>query len=232
MNAWKLTSDKIGQMRPQITGCDVHLAITESHFYLYPHNQCDVLRSWAAGVADARVLNVHARNGDVVKIATLADFCGNRWTVNAVMVPAPRGQPYLMPVGRVMSLYRRHVGKKAVEVVSASADLDVTASRTGGRFFLHAVNINRTRAVRTRLQVRGMNLAGGRAYQIADDPAREIDETCPDLFAPVEKAVPATGEWTFPAASVTAMELTVRPAGGAGQDRREAPADRSPRSHP
>ena len=38
----------------------------------------------------ARLLNVHTRHGDVLKIATAADFCGNRWQVNAIMIPTPR----------------------------------------------------------------------------------------------------------------------------------------------
>jgi alpha-L-arabinofuranosidase len=208
MHAWKLTADKIAAMRQEIAGYDVGLAITESHFYLYPHNTCQVLRSWAAGVADARVLNVHERNGDVVKMATLADFCGNRWTVNAVMIAGQLS--YLMPVGRVMSLYRRHVGKQEVGLADVPADLDVTASRTGDTIFLHVVNVNRTEAVRVELAVEGMKIAGGKVFQIADDPRREIDETCADLFKPVELALPAGGEWTFPAASVSAVELEVK----------------------
>ena len=34
-----------------------------------------------------------------------------------------------------------------------------------------------------------------------------------DLFAPAEKKLPAVGRWTFPAASVTAVELKVSGAG-------------------
>ena len=42
-------------------------------------------------VANARLLNVHERHGDKLKIATLADFCGTRWQVNAIMIPVPGG---------------------------------------------------------------------------------------------------------------------------------------------
>ncbi len=230
MNAWRLTDDKLREKRQELADAGatgkVGLAITESHFYLYPHNQVDVLRSWAAGVANARVLNVHARNGDILKIATLADFAGNRWTVNAVMIAGPNS--YLMPVAKVMQLYRRHTGRKAVALLAVPDGLDVTASRTGGKLFLHVVNVNPTRCVRARLAVQGMKIARGRAFQIAEDPWREIDETCPDLFAPVELPVPpgrerlqgprragASGlgelQWSFPPASVTAMELPVQP---------------------
>ncbi len=211
MSAHAFAQQQIDRMREQVRGTGVLLAMTEGHFYLYPHNHCDVLRSWAAGVANARILNVHQRNGDLVKIATLADFCGNRWTVNAVMIPTPKGasRAFLMPVARVMSLYRRHIGRRALTVTAHPGGLDVVASRTGRKVFLHVVNTRRTRPVTARLRVAGRRLVGGQAFQIADDPTREIDDTCPGLFAPEPRAVPASGYWTFPAASVTAVELKV-----------------------
>lgn len=210
MSACKSCEARIRRMREETAGYPAALALTESHFALPGRNRCEVLSSWAAGVANARVLNVHARNGDVLKIATLADFCGTRWMNNAVMIPGRRA--YMMPVARVMALYRRHTGRRAATVRSAPEGLDVTASRTGKRVFLHVVNTKRTRAVRARLRVDGMRIVSARAFEIADDPTREIDETQPDLFAPRERHVPAGGNWTFPAASVTAVELRVEEA--------------------
>ena len=89
MNACKSTEANIADMREQIAGTKVLLAMTESHFALPGRNRCDVLGTWAAGVADARILNVHERNGDILKIATLADFCGTRWMNNAIIDPHP-----------------------------------------------------------------------------------------------------------------------------------------------
>jgi alpha-N-arabinofuranosidase len=219
MNARRSTQTRIRQMRDEIAGFDVSLALTESHFSLPGRNRCDVLATWAAGVANARVLNVHARNGDLLKIATLADFCGTRWMVNALMIPTPqhpRARTYLMPVARVMSLYRRHEGRHALDVTAAPGELDVTASRTGERIYLHAVNTGRTRAVRARLQVDGFEIVSGRAFEIAADPLAEIDQGSPDLLNPVERALRGTN-WTFPAASVTAIELHVQERSAANQ---------------
>ncbi len=108
----------------------IPLAMTECHFALPGRNRCEVLSTWAAGVANARLLNVHERHGDVLKIATLADFCGTRWQVNAIMIPTPGGKSYMMPVALVMALYRHHTGEQAVRVTKAPEALDVTASRT------------------------------------------------------------------------------------------------------
>lgn len=210
MNACKSTDARIQQMREEMSGHDMPLALTEGHFGLPGRNRCEVLSSWAAGVANARILNVHARNGDFVKIATLADFCGTRWMVSAIMIPVPYGRPYMMPVARVMALYRHHVGEKSVGITSSPGDLDVTASRTGNTVYLHAININRTQSVDANLQVEGMKIDSGRVFQIACDPTEEIDETRPDLFDPEEYALTDDASWQFPPASVTAIELDVR----------------------
>jgi hypothetical protein len=113
----------------------------------------------------------------------------------------------MMPVARVMALFRHYGGRKALRVHRAPRALDVTASRTGRRVYLHVANTSRTRPVTTRLKADGMRIAGGRVHEIADDPMREVDGLEPDVFAPVDKRLPASSVWTFPAASVSAVVL-------------------------
>jgi alpha-N-arabinofuranosidase len=211
MDAHELLAKRLQKMRSQIEGSGLSLAITEGHFALRGSNRGYALSTWAAAVANARLLNVQARNGDILEIATLADFCGNRWLVNAIMLHTPgyKSGAYLMPVARVMSLFCHHRGKKAIDVTSAPRDLDVTATRTGKHIFLHVVNTNRTRDVSVKLEIDGMKIKAGRVFEIAADPMTEIDETRPDIFDPKEKALPRGAGWTFAAASVTAIELTV-----------------------
>ena len=217
MKACKAQEGRIAEMRSQVSRYKIPIAMTECHFVLPGRNRCEVLSSWAAGVAYARVLNVHERNGDLLKIATLADFCGTRWQNNAVMIPVPAGRSFLMPVALAMRLYRRHGGKQAVKVLEAPGDLDVVASRTADRVFLHAVNTNRTKAVKSGLQIEGGVIAKGRARWYAFDPAMEIIEYRPEHTFPQESdlAMDTAGgrwTWTFPAASVSAVELTLKPA--------------------
>lgn len=209
MDAWKPHEAKIQTMREQVKGKGIPLALTECHFALRGPNRCEVLSSWAAGVAMARLLNVHTRHGDVLKIATAADFCGTRWQVNAILLPSSRdaGRAFMQPVARVMSLYRRHVGSQAVRVAKCPEGLDVTASREGSRFFLHVVNTNRDRAVDVRVRVDGLAGKGGKIFEIAADPTFEIRSTSPDSFAPSERALPEDGRWRVPPAAVSAVEL-------------------------
>jgi len=199
--------DAIRAVRDEVEDLDIPLALTECHFALPGRNRCEVLSTWAAGVADARMLNVHERHGDRLKIATLADFCGTRWQVNAVMIPVPGGRAYRMPVALVMSLYRHHVGERAVQVVETPGDLDVTASRSGDRLFLHVVNTNRVRSVSASIGVAGMRIDSGRVFTLVADPEAEVIETAPDVVALLESALPGSGPLSFPAASVSAVEL-------------------------
>lgn len=209
MNACRPHEAKIKRIVEETKGSDVPLAMTECHFSLPGRNRCEVLSTWAAGVANARLLNVHERYGERLKIATLADFCGTRWQVNAVMIPVPGGKAFMMPVARVMSLYRHHTGERAVEVQDSPDGLDVTASRTGDRIFIHAVNTKRTESVRARLAIGGNEIKSGKVFQLAGDPEDEVIQTNRDAIKHTEIKLPRTGQWVFAPASVSAIEVEI-----------------------
>ncbi len=208
MEAWKINDRKIREVRESRGEGHLPLAMTECHFAIPGRNRCDVLSTWAAGVSYARMLNNHQRHGDALKIATAADFCGTRWQVNAVMIPVPDGQACLMPVARVMRLFRHHVGSHAVGLAQTPEGLDVVASRRGQRLLMHVVNTNRTRSVRTQIAVADARLAGGRVFEIADDPMVEVSPlNSAEVMKTTEKPLPQDGVWEFPGASVSAVEV-------------------------
>jgi len=211
MNAYKPHETKIKGLYEQVKRYNMPLAMTECHFSLPGRNRCEVLSTWAAGVSYARLLNVHERYGDILKIATAADFCGTRWQVNAIMIPVPlrRGKAFMMPVAHVMSLYRKHTGEKYVKVIKVPDGLDITASRTGNRIFLHVVNTKRMQSVGTELVIDRMTIKSGLVFEIATDPEFEVIKSHPNVIAAKEKEFPKDGLWTFPAASVSAIELEV-----------------------
>jgi alpha-L-arabinofuranosidase len=210
MESHKVHDAAIQAVRDEVEDLGIPLAMTECHFALPGRNRCDVLSSWAAGVANARMLNVNERHGDKLKIATAADFCGTRWQVNAVMIPVPGGKSFMMPVALVMSLYRHHTGEKAVRVLDAPSDLDVTASRTRDRFYFHVINTHRKRDIETQLDISGSQIASGRVFTLVADPEAEVIETDPDAVALKESSLPVDGTWTFPAASVSAVEVETK----------------------
>ncbi|MFB3829327.1 MAG: alpha-L-arabinofuranosidase [Bryobacteraceae bacterium] len=185
------------------------LAITEGHLGLFRSSM--LTHEWLCGVYQARVFNTYQRNGDLIRISTNADFEGTRWASNAVMISG--GQVYMMPVASVMRLFKRVNGEQGVAVKSCPADLDIAASRTGEKVYLHVANMNYHRPVEASFAVSGMAVTGGRVFEIApEDPLECVYEGAPGVFAPVEKALPAAAvpKWSFPPRSVSAVELEVK----------------------
>ena len=209
MNAYKVHEQTINRMREQVAPYYVPLAMTECHFAVSGRNRCEVLSSWAAGCCYARIANLHERNGDLLKIATMADFCGTRWQVNAVMIPVPGGRPFLMPVAKVMALYRKYSGKEFLKTVSASKVLDVTGSRTGNTYYLHIVNTSRSQAVPVEFRIDGKVISSAKAFEIAEDPTYEILKDENDRMQTKTKEVTIGKSYTVPPASVTAVQLTI-----------------------
>jgi alpha-L-arabinofuranosidase len=126
------------------------------------------------------------------------------------MIPVPRGKSYMMPVAIVMSIYRHHTGNKAVDVSNAPDGLDVTASRSSDRIYLHVVNTNRERSITAKLAINGMKIRTGRIFELAANPEFEVIQTQSDRIVPVKKNLPKNDLWTFPPASVSAVELDIQ----------------------
>jgi len=209
MDAYKIHKNKINGMREAIGSNNIPLALTECHYSISGRNRCEVLSSWAAGVSYARMMNLHERNGDLLKIATLADFCGTRWQVNAIMIPVPSGTSFMMPVAKIMSLYRKHSGKQYVEVKGAPPGLDITASKTENTIYLHIVNTNRVKVVKLKINLNGMIIKTMKAFELSANPEFEILSATNDPLVPKEKTFTTDEPLDIPASSVTAIELNV-----------------------
>ena len=214
MGAWQAHDTKIRHVRDSLGGRRIPLALTECHFTIPARDRGDVMSTWATGVSYARILNNHQRHGDVLQIATAADFCGTRWQNNAVIIPVPKGsgRAYLQPVARVMQLYRHHAGTHAIKVDRSPEGLDVVASRHENTVFLHVANTQRARPLTAALQVAGRTIRGGRVFEIAEESTVEVSYlNSADVMKTVEKPLSAGAVWTFPAASVSAVELEIVP---------------------
>jgi alpha-L-arabinofuranosidase len=188
----------------------IGIAVTEGHLSLSPHNSNPILSEWLSAAYHARSWNIYQRHGARVKIATAADFQGTRWTVNAVILPVPRGNSYLMPVASIARLFKKHNGKEGVEVKSTPSGLDIAASRTSSKIYLHVANLEFAKPVEASFAVEGSRVTGGRSFEIAPQDLRQaVNQDQPDVFQPRESALPSgpAAKWRFPAASVTAIEL-------------------------
>jgi alpha-L-arabinofuranosidase len=207
---------RVTELEQSIAGIAPHagIAITEGHLSLSPHNANPILAEWLSAVYHARSLNIYQRHGARVKIATAADFQGNRWTVNCVMLQTPGRVSYLMPVGSVARLFRRYNGAQGVTARGPSS-LDIAASRTGNRIFLHVANLDYARAVEASFAVTGMTVQSGQVHMIAPEDLRTaVNQDQPDVFRPADHTIPPGPvlRWRFPAGSVSAVELECAPA--------------------
>ena len=199
---------RVAELEQSIASYDkrIGIAITEGHLSLSPHNTNPILSEWLSAAYHARTFNIYQRHGARVKISTAADFQGNRWTNNAVMLPTPRGASYLMPVASIARLFRRHCGTGHIAVKSAPPGLDIAASRTPDKVFLHVANLEYRKAVEATFTVAGQPVQSGRVFEIAPEDLRQyVNQDQPNVFAPRES--PLTATWRFPAGSVTAIEL-------------------------
>lgn len=209
IDAVKIHEKAVLAMRQHVQPAEFPMALTECHFVIPGRDRGDVNSTWAAGAAYARFLNLHQRHGDLLKIANLADFCGTRWQTNAVMLPVPQGRAYMMPVAKVMALYRNHSGKRFVATTGAPADVDVVASRTDKTLFVHAVNTNRTKAIDLPITATGLTIKSGRMFVIAAPTDAEIMNAADDPMKVQERPLTPATPVNLPAAAVAAIELTV-----------------------
>lgn len=187
------------------------IAITEGHLSLQPHNTSLLLYEWLAGLYSARVMNLYERHAGMVEVATLADFFGNRWTVNAVMLGSPSQKPFLMPSGTIAKWYRRSCGMHWVEAPEAVGSLDISASRDADTLYLHVVNTDLRTSVPQTFEVHPAATGDGTVRTIAPNRLDAyVDANHPDTFEPTESRIEVRRgrvQWTVPPASVTLMEI-------------------------
>jgi alpha-N-arabinofuranosidase len=202
---------KLNHLEETLPNSPMGLAITEGHVSFAPHNSNPILLEWLTGVYHARAMNVYQRHGARVKIATIADFNGTRWTNCAVLHQVPGGVSYLTPAGSVARLFKPLKSERAVRIESAPADLDITASTVGSRIRLRVANMRYNGSTDTSFAIKNRAIAGGRVFEIApENPRQEVSPLNPEVFAPREKSLDGGALYRFPARSVSVVELDVK----------------------
>jgi len=151
------------------------------------------------------------RHSDVLDIATMADFLGNVWQCNAVIVPAPmraHSRCYLQPVGEVMRLFGKHQGKKAIDI-TFDGNVDAVASKTDNTVYLHLVNKSMTNAESITLDLFGNEIESAKMFCISAEPDTEITPTNIGCFAETVTEI-SENTFTLPKAAVAAVEIKIK----------------------
>jgi alpha-N-arabinofuranosidase len=199
---------KLVHLENSIPKSNVGIAITEGHVSFAPHNSNPILLEWLMGVYHARVMNLYQRHGNRVKIATIADFNGTRWTNCAVLHQVPSGVSYLTPAGAVARLLKPLPHEQSVRVESAPADLDIAASRVENKIRLRVANMSYSGSTDATFALKDVAIVSGRISQISpDNPRQEVSPLNPGVFAPRESNLASPFRHRFPARSVTLVEL-------------------------
>jgi alpha-L-arabinofuranosidase len=189
-------------------GTSAKLAITEGHLSIQPHNKSELLREWISGLYHARVMALFERHADIIDISTLADFAGTTWTVNAVMLGSPREVPYLLPVGHIMRLFKRVSGTHVAAATSASGSIEVSASRSDGKVYVHVVNTDIAGDTSIDIDV-GSAAKSVVCHRINPPLDAGIDSTALDVFAVTETRESGLTGLSVPRGSVSAYEITL-----------------------
>jgi len=187
------------------------LAMTEGHFVFPGRNRNEVLSTWGAGAAYARCLNVIMRNSDVLDIATMADFFGNVWQVNALIIPTPikAFKPYLQPVGSVMRLFSKYHGDRYLDI-GYTGDIDATATRRGDKVFVHLTNTSMTKSQEIKPFVDcGREIASVKMHCISAAADTEITPNNTEVFDPVTTDIQPNSVISVPPAAVAELEIAL-----------------------
>ena len=82
------------------------------------------------------------------------------------------------------------------------------ASRSDQTIYLHVVNTHRTRSVSSTLGISDLAVRKATAFQLADEPMVEVSSLNHRDVMQVKQSTLEPGvAWSFPAASVTAVEV-------------------------
>ena len=118
-----------------------------------------------------------------------------------------------MPVGVIMQFFKDHSGPHGLQVTPAVGSLELSASRSDSRVYLHVVNTDLHRSEALDLALDQTVIRSARVFEIAPgDVAAYVDHERPNPFTPVERSVEVKDNrvsWTFPAASVSVLELDI-----------------------
>jgi alpha-N-arabinofuranosidase len=183
----------------------------------------------AAGLGAAGFLHGLMRQGDAFDLATQSILIGQRWSLNSVRVD-PTGElpPRIFPTGAVTAFYAKHHGDRRLRVETNGiptytqpfrigwswshttvAMLDVLATASDTRLFVHIINWARARSFDLALALRSVS-GRGTVHVLAGDPMANPAASPAEVGRVSSRPVDlAAAGWrvSVPAASITIVEV-------------------------
>jgi alpha-N-arabinofuranosidase len=208
--------------REEVPGRVIRLAINEWGLDLPEARQ----HSMEAAVYGARLMNVFERSAPLVAMSAVSDLV-NGWPGG--IIQASRHGVFVTPLYHANRLYANRLGRDRLRttVESPTFDssregtgvpyVDAVASRAAGGRAIHlkVVNTDPSRAIETRVEVRGASLRPDAEWELlaADDPAERNSFMTPNVVAPRNlrvRVVDMSLTVRLPARSVSVITLRLR----------------------
>jgi len=145
----------------------VKLAINEWGLDLPTERQYSI----EAALYGARLMNVFERSGRLVEMSAVSDLV-NGWPSG--IIQASLHSVFVTPIYLVNQVYNDHRGDVRLAANVNPADLDATASRSGNKIFIKAVNMTSS-SLTTTITVQGFLPAGRAEVQIISGRASSIE---------------------------------------------------------
>ena len=137
---------------------------------------------YTKGVGAAGILHAIMRQGDVVRLAAQSMLIGDSWGIHSICCDRHgRTPPYMVPSGQVTMLYSWYHGPKRLKVglagvpryeqpyrmggngpASSAAVLDVLATRSDRKLYVHAVNRHFDESLSAEIDVSALTQKPGR----------------------------------------------------------------------
>lgn len=147
----------------------------------------------------ARLMNVFERSGALVEMSAVSDLV-NGWPGG--IIQASRHSVFVTPIYLVNQLYNEHRGDVRLSATVNNPNLDATATRSGNRIFIKAVNTSPTSSFSTTITLAG----------VVPETQAEIQTIAGNPVSVESKSIRAAQHFTanLPAQSVSVITITVR----------------------
>jgi alpha-N-arabinofuranosidase len=190
------------------------------------------LYSMEATLYGARLMNVFERSSPLVAMTAESDLV-NGWPGG--IIQAGRHGVFVAPLYHVNLLYNQHLGRDRLKTTVEGPTFDtsregtgvpvldavVSRSEDGSRIFVKVVNTQPTRAVTTRIDLRGVDVDSRATWHLltADSLQTHNGFATPEAIRPRRETIPAGGSFqlSLPPLSVSVIDLRVNRTGGAAR---------------
>ncbi len=201
------------------TSTPFDVAVTEwnwNGWYGGPYAKSGLIQSdLAKGIGAAGFLHAFMRKGDKIKIACQSMTVGKGWGITGIRVdPDYKQQAVMLPTGQVTGLYASHHGNELLDIDYQNipcfeqpykmnaivpqkkvAELDVLATKSDDRLFIHVINRSYKNDHVLNLKLKDPDIEKHyKAFTLTGDPTAKINNTSLKQNAKIKESVFENGK--------------------------------------